>query len=153
MVFNYKPQARIKASAQIAGEVCQQLEMTGGLTPKRLLEASRDENTPLHEEFEWDDAIAAESYREQQAAYIIRNIVIQTTSEEKKPVRAFFNVANDDAREYRSLDVIINTPTLRDRLFESAKNEMQSFKDKYESLCELTPVFSAIDNVLIQERR
>ena len=152
MTYEYKPQARIKAPAGIAGAICQQLERTGGLTPKRLLDASRDETAPLHKEFEWDDTVAAEGFREQQSAYIIRNIVVRVAEDQKKPVRAFFNVVNADDRAYQSLDVIIANPVLRNQLLDSALSELRALRDKYESLCELKPVFSAIDRLRLPER-
>ena len=70
MVYEFKPCSYIKASAQVAGEMCEQLSKTGGLTPKRLVDANRAEDAPLHGEFEWNDTVAAEAYREGQAAHI-----------------------------------------------------------------------------------
>jgi hypothetical protein len=43
MVYQFKQASQIKANAQATGELCRQLENTVGLTPKTLLDASRDE--------------------------------------------------------------------------------------------------------------
>jgi hypothetical protein len=63
MVYKWKDAARLKTDAQTAGEICEKLEKNGGLTAKRLADESRPEDAPLHKEFEWNDATAAEAYR------------------------------------------------------------------------------------------
>lgn len=75
MVYEWKDLAsvrNIKADAQVAGEVCEELEREGRLTPENLVEVSKDENAPLHNEFEWNDATAAKKYRRSQAQFIIK---------------------------------------------------------------------------------
>lgn len=144
MVYAYKAKARISVPAQVAGEMCEQLAADGELTPKRLLDANRDEAAPLHSEFEWDDAVAAEEYRESQAAYIIRHIVVKPEAKEASPVRAFFSVEQDERKAYQSLEVILSTPSLREQLMQSARREMIAFQTKYASLSDLQPVFDAM---------
>lgn len=144
MVFEFKQAARIKVDAQIAGELCLRLQETGGLTPKRLLDASRDESSPLHNEFEWDDSIAAENYREQQANYIIRHLVIKAEDGARPPVRAFISIANEE-RNYQSIEVVLRTPCLREQMLCNAKSEMLAFISKYKTLEELTKVFEVME--------
>ena len=119
MQYSYKPGAQLKTPADIAGQVCQQLEESGGLTAKRLLDASRPVDAPLHNEFEWDDSEAAEKYREYQAAHIIRCIVVHPEAVANEPVRAFINVSGEN-RSYRSLDVVLNTTTMREQMLGQA---------------------------------
>ena len=89
MIYQWKSASRIKTNAQTAGEICENLERTVGLTAKNLLEVSRPEDAPLHNEFEWNDSVAAEKYRENQARYIIRMLCVAPEKEDKPPVRAF----------------------------------------------------------------
>lgn len=96
MVYKYEYKAtRYKVPAQQAGEYIATLtEKEGGITPNRLLDISRDETALLHDCFEWDDTVAAEMHRLNQARFFIRNLVcVKVDSEEKaKPTRAFINV-------------------------------------------------------------
>lgn len=144
MVFEFKQAARIKADAQVVGELCLGLQETGGLTPKRLLDASRDESSPLHNEFEWDDSIAAENYREQQASYIIRHLVIKPEDKTKPQVRAFVNITGEE-KEYQSIEIVLKTPDLREQMLRNAKSEMLAFISKYKNLEELSGVFDAME--------
>ena len=146
MFYAYKPNARIKADPQTTGEICETLVNTGGLTPKRLLDESRPESAPLHGEFEWDDSIAAENYRESQAAHIIRCIVVKPASKEQTPVRAFINIESE-TRDYQPISVVVSTPDMRDYMLKAALRDLESFKCKYNTLSSLQPVFEAIENV------
>ena len=145
MVYKLKDGARLKTDAQTAGEICEKLERNGGLTAKRLVDESRPEDAPLHKEFEWDDATAAEAYREEQARYIIRSIVIQPEPRKNDVVRAFFPVA--EQKVFASLPVILSDAKKTNALLDMALRELKAFELKYSTLSQLAPVFEAIKNV------
>lgn len=150
MVYQYRVNGLMKAPAQVAGEVCAQLEKTReGLSPKSLLEASRDVNAPLHDEFEWDDSVAAEKYREDQAGAIIRNIVVVSSDDGQSSCRAFVNVRSEvKSGSYHNIKTVCEDVDLYSKLMESAKREMNSFICKYKSLDQLSGVFSEMQKVL-----
>ena len=150
MVYQYKVNGLHKASAQVVGELCASLENTAdGLTPKSLLEASRSEDSPLHDEFEWDDGVAAELYRENQAAAIIRNIVV-VSSESNQPVcRAFVNVHSETkSGTYHNIKSVCESRDMYASMLESAKREMNTFMVKYRSITQLSAVFSEMKKVI-----
>lgn len=144
MVYQWNPASRIKTDANVAGKVFEELESTVGLTAKTLLDASRSEDAPLHNEFEWDDAKAAESYREVQASYIIRSLCVSAQDEIGEPVRAVFAV---NGGGYESVTVIMQDVDKRSSLLDMALRELRSFERKYKILEELSEVFSAIDRL------
>ena len=151
MGYMFKKGSQFKTPADVAGKICHQLEENGGLTAKRLLDVSRPEDAPLHDEFLWDDTEAAEKYREHQAAHIIRCIVITPETPKREPVRAFINVSDnnmmDTGRSYRSLDVVLQKTTLRDQMLTQALKELRNFETKYATMTELAHVFDAIHAV------
>lgn len=51
-------------------------ENGGTLTPEKIVEDAQDPDSPLHEEFEWDDEKAAHQHRLMQARTLIRTINI-----------------------------------------------------------------------------
>ena len=147
MVYKLKDGARLKTDAQTAGEICEKLERNGGLTAKRLVDESRPEDAPLHKEFEWDDATAAEAYREEQARYIIRSIVIQPEPTKNDVVRAFFPVA--EQKVFESLPVILSDAKKTSALLDMALRELKAFELKYYTISQLAPVFEAIKEVTV----
>lgn len=145
MVYKWKDAARIKSDAQTAGEICERLERNGGLTAKRLVDESRPEDAPLHKEFEWNDATAAEAYREEQARYIIRSLIVQPEETKNEVVRAFFPMA--EQKVFESLPVILSDAKKTSALLDMALRELKAFELKYSTLSQLAPVFEAIKEV------
>ena len=102
VAYGFKDGSHISADPQAVGEMCENLAATsGGLTPSRLVDANREDGTPLHKYFEWDDAKAAEGYREHQAAHVIRCVMIrEAASDSKEPegIRAFVKASPVDKK-------------------------------------------------------
>ena len=143
MVYEWKVDSVYKTDAQTAGAVCEELSRTVGLTKKTLVDASRPEDAPLHNEFEWRDDVAAERYREVQAAKIIRSLVIKHEAISAEPVRAYFKIADT----FESIESIIVSPKKTTSLLEMALRELNSFRMKYSTLSELAGVFHAIEEL------
>lgn len=144
MVYKFKSGSHIKADPQLAGEMLERLEAENNLTAKALVDANRAEDAPLHNEFEWNDSVAAEAYRETQARHIIN--CIEIVREEKEPVRAFFSISRAEP-EYRHIYAIMKEEDKRHALLNLALSELLAFKKKYAQLEELAAVFAAIDEV------
>lgn len=142
MVYEWKAGSRVKADAQIAGEMCQMLEYEGRLSAKNLLDLNRPEDAPLHGEFEWNDTIAAESWREQQARHIINSLVI--CPENSEPVRSFFHIENA-GNTYQSIHTILHSKDSTELLFDSALKELQAVQRKYSAIQQLAKVWDAIE--------
>lgn len=144
MVYSFKSGSHIKADAQAAGEMCEKLAAEGRLTARDLVEENRPESAPLHNEFEWNNDKAAESWREHQARHIIGCLVIKT--EKKEPVRAFFNIQRSEPT-YSHIEMILQSQDRTDALLRTALLELESFQRKYSMLKELAKVFEAINEV------
>lgn len=153
--YAYKVEGLQKTSAQIAGEVMEQLEQTEeGLTPQSLVDASRAEDAPLHDEFEWDDDVAAEEYRKVQARKLIQNVVILAAEKsEEKPAETTRAYVSAPGRESRYIPV---RTALSDKVFKAhllmmAKREAAQFAAKYRAVKELCSVIDAIDKFLTED--
>lgn len=147
MIYQWKtPLWRV--DAQEAGQEIERIaEKRNQLTPGDIVDESRPQTAILHSCFEWDDAEAAERYREQQAQLILRNIVTVNVDNEdlKEHVRAFVSISG----EYRPIDVVVKTQVYKDELLQKALAELQSFKRKYSTLSELASIFLAIDDIAV----
>ena len=166
-----------KVSAETAGSVMEQIERERGSVDKEsFLEASRPEDSPTHDLFEWDDSIAAENYRLQQSGNFIRELHIdiekieddsykQVTlnlsegkpkdQERPQTMRAFLSATafGNGSRmfqksEYVSSDKAINDKDIRNTVLENAKRELAIFRRKYNMLKELQSLFEEIDKVI-----
>lgn len=153
VIYKVKSGFRVKANmAQTIGEECERLESEGRLTPKALVDESRPDDAPLHGCFEWNDTVAAEMYRQTQAAYLIRSVEV-TVTESSEPTRAFVATVSDDVREYKTVGYMLRSSDGREALLDSARRELLSFRRKYQTLHELAGVFEAIDGVVGSQQR
>lgn len=65
--------------------ILEQLRLDGAVGPEQLVERARPGDSPIHHLFEWDDAVASERYRLEQARlYIAR--VEYVPAPEREPV-------------------------------------------------------------------
>lgn len=114
-----------------ANDVMDELSQMGvedqGITPEMVVERARHPQSVMHSLFEWDDAEAAEKYREDQARHLMRAIVIVPETDAPKPVivRAIV-VASEDGegknRYWKTESVITNDTMTWKILFDAAKD-------------------------------
>lgn len=124
----------------------------GELTQKALVDESRDKSAVLHECFEWNDAIAAEKYRLEQAGDMIRCLVsITKPDNEDDPivVRAFVKTTE----HYEPIRVSLSIEAKYAVLLNDALQDAENFKRKYENFVELKEIIDAIDSVAAKIRK
>lgn len=145
MTYQWKVPGIMPVDAQTAGNELQRIyERDGVIEPETVVLESESPSAPLHSCFEWDNEKAAHKYRITQAQGIIRAIVSVNETEKSQETRAFVSVE----REYHPFSVVIRNPEKRDILLQNALNELHCFEKKYNSLRELSGVFSAIKEVI-----
>lgn len=145
MVYAFPPASRIKADANAAGQLFERLEQQGRLTAAAVVDASRPEDAPLHNEFEWDDSVAAEEYRKEQARHIIRSIRI-VSGENQEPKRIYFNIVQTSP-VYKSTATILRSADDTALLLEKALNDLEAWQNRYKEVKELIGFMKEIDNI------
>jgi len=139
-----------KVDAQIVGEMIEGMNEKGiEVTPEVLLDASRDESSPTHCEFEWDDTVAAEKYRVQQATDLIRHIrIIREEAKEQEYKERGFVPIPGGKNVYVPLQKALGKEEYRNFLLKQAENDMQIFLAKYRRVEELTNITKAMQEYL-----
>lgn len=163
MEFKRRKGYRVKTDPQVVGEYCYALEQKKGgkLTPKELVEAARDVNSPLHDEFEWNNTKAAQKYREWQARYIISSIEVKLTyipSEiEKVDLQIvpksdgvkFYHTLDLDEGGYENVLTISSDEEKRKKLLDNCLRDVNSFVEKYDTLRSALPkLFEVMDETI-----
>lgn len=148
MVYQWKLDNHFPVPAQEAGAEFEKIRKKyGSLTPANIVNSSREEKDVLHNCFEWSDDVAAEKYRETQAATMLRSIQIVSEPAEKSQkeqiVRAYFCMEKD----YKPIQVVMNDSDMQKQVLQTALRELISFRRKYESLKEFARLFSCIDEI------
>ena len=146
--FYWKPGVVVRIDPQVAGEELDRIRThhNGNLDPEHIVEASRAPDAPLHNAFEWDDAVAAGKYRVDQAADLIRWITFtEEGSPGAAPIRAFVSIERNKERTYVSTVDAMADPDLRRQVIASAWRELEAWRNRHAELIEFARVFTAID--------
>lgn len=125
-------------------KVYQELGSTA-ITPEEVLEKARNEKTELNKCFEWNDGIAAEKYRLQQARQVIQLLVVVPKSEDAEPIRAF--QITSERNTYQPTRLFLEQPDEYQILLQRAKIELKQIKQRYKMLSELEEIFRCIDEL------
>ena len=144
MVYTWRPGSHHKVPASVAAAECERLEAEGRLTAADLVEEARAEGSPLHEEFEWRDDVAAEEYRKSQARCIINSLVV--VSEKHEPVKAFVNLVATTPT-YTSIQTAVSRADTKELLLQNALRELVAFQKKYKNLTEFADLFEEIEKL------
>lgn len=116
-------------------------------TPNEILDKARDEGTELHKCFQWDDTIAAEKFRLQQARQVVSFLVIreEKVPEDRPEIRFFYKTDMAHSGGYKQTRLIVQQEDEYKKLLEQAWRELKTFKAKYSCLKELQEIFELIN--------
>lgn len=151
-VYAWKEGSRLPLDAQVAGKELHRLQrQNDGITPPAVVESAKDDASPLHPAFEWDDRAAAYEYRLTQARYLLRSLVITDPTGEEQTIRAFVVVQKPDEKGEVYLDTltVFRDDDLRRQALDRAMNELQAFSRKYAGFEELAEVLAAIKRIKV----
>lgn len=144
---------------QIVASELNAIERRDGLiVAKAVVEAAREDGSPLHDYFEWNNSKAAESYREWQARMLIRQVYVRDMNqgEEGPSVRAFVNikaVASEDdedesaVRGYVSMQTCLKNSSMQEQVLQYARTELLRWKNKFGNLKEFLGVTKEIAKI------
>lgn len=129
-----------------AQKVAEEISTLGEeVSPEQLVEMARNPNTESHRCFTWDNDIAAEKWRKQEARNVFCNLVIQqmeTQKEDAVPIRVFHK---NDNGGYKRAEFVFKVQDEYEKLLQCALAELRAFKRKYSTLSELEEILALID--------
>ena len=144
MVYKFKPGSMISADPEKAAEVLNKLAEENRLNAEEVVNASRPEDAPLHNEFEWRDDVAAEEYRKHQARHIIACLIQYDEEKPAEPVKAFFHIS-ETTSNYEPIHTIVKTDDGREALKRQCLKEFLAFKAKYSSVLKFIKANEQVD--------
>ena len=115
-------------------------QQRGILTPELVVDESRAPDAPLHDRFEWDDAIAGEAYRRDQAHRMIQSVKLEVvyTHSDGNPirVRAFQALRTEQGNIFKPTDEVVQDPFLAKLALQSMEREWRALKARYDGFSE-----------------
>lgn len=141
--------------AQVVGEVIEDVaDRHGGVCPTwALVDAARPDDHPMHRLFQWDDLIAAEAYRREQARHVVRELrVVVDTPDGDEEVQAFVHVVrlyDDGAMEgYRLTRLVVECEDEYEQVLREALAGLRAWERRFRHLSGLDDVFGVIRTVI-----
>lgn len=158
--FEFAEGARFQSGqhpdADIVGTHIEMLreKFKGELTPQDILDDARNDNSPLHSFFEWDDNAAAEQYRLSQARGLIRSVVAIYVQEDRPAVRtrAYVHIPQGETSHYREASHAMSQKSTREAVLKRALEELIGWQKRYHSLHEFADLCGEIDQLKLQLR-
>lgn len=118
-------------------ETLQSLVKDGQIKPEDVVEEARDESSPIHNNFEWDDTKAAQEHRLWQA----RQLITYKFKIEDSKEQQFYNVrvtVNDvPVQGYFTKEKILSNRDMYLQLLKEAVGEIKYWEKKYKEIKEL----------------
>lgn len=142
----------MKTDNPIVAELQRIASENGGiLQPVSVVDAARAPESPLHSQFQWDDSVAAHQHRLFQARQLIRVCVTMIPNgNSDSPDCVWVSLKQDRILPnggYRPLVTVLSNATLREALLAEALSELETFKEKYGRLQELSELFRVASKV------
>lgn len=161
--MEYKPAAGSKLNKAEAQQVGEFLERMESFTPSDVVAAARPESSPLHQHFTWDDLVAAEKFRIQEARQLVNHIVVVVTVQGKQQeTKAFHSIVVDSGDEesvpehrYTTVRIVAKSQDMREQVIQRALTELEGWQARYQQYQDVlsAELFTEIKRTVKRVRR
>lgn len=157
MTIRWKQGSQFKCAADLAHEQIEVIRKKNGgsVSAESVVTVAKAKRNPLHEDFEWDDAIAANEHRMQRARVMLASfVIVREELRTDRPQRVYEVVREPMVGKqrirhvYKTIEDIMKDTDLRAELLGRALGELVSIRNRYRDLQELAVVMRAIDEVV-----
>jgi len=156
--FSSGYQAAKKLTPEKAFRELEQIKSShrGELHAADVVAAAKPKRHLLHSVFQWDDPLAANEYRNEQARRLIRSIRVVYKDAPGVETHAYNvttvlpDISTDGSvkkRAYRSTADLLADPEARSELLNRALQDLLAFQRRFRGLQELAPVFRGIEQM------
>jgi hypothetical protein len=155
MRYKFRNGNNFGVDAQVAGETFAAIAARndGHVPTREVIDLARPPDAPLHGAFEWDDGIAGESFRMEQAQRLIRSVVrfrtVDDAPETPATIQSYYATGDKDVgSRYTSAPVALVRPELRERVIRDAVAQLTGWRNRFGHLQELARIVGVIDEDL-----
>jgi hypothetical protein len=105
----------------------------GAVTPRNIVDHARDPENPLHRFFDWDNSVAGEKWRLEQAGGLLRRVQVYVTKDGvKQPMRVFVSTVKNDVRQYEETTEVLSNPVSARTFLDDMKRDLDGVVRRYE---------------------
>lgn len=110
----------------------------GKLTPEVVVDEAREPSHPLHSRFEWDDSVAAEKWRHEQAHELITSVRVSYKDAGGKPreIRQFHAIRREQGHVYEPVENVLRDEVMTRILLADMEREWRALRKRYDQFSE-----------------
>jgi len=122
--------------------------------PDMLVEAARNSRSPLHPMFDWDDNVAAEKWRKEQAGELLRAVVvIQEIDGVKTAVRRFAYIPSEENRGYTTMAFAMKDPESADLIVAESLRYLEGWQRRFGIYSQLREEAAAVASLIERHKK
>jgi len=152
-----------KTAVQVVGGELAIIDNETGISAKAVVDRARTPGTPLYawdkaaRYFEWDDGVAAERHREEQARLLIRTVTVDTVDgDQSLSTRGFYALKSvGQSKVYRPVGFVVANPEAHREVIDRFQNEILRIDAAYRAYLayadfasRYAELFTAVDRVI-----
>jgi hypothetical protein len=158
-VFKEKPltiQNAKEADAQRIGEALTEIKQKtkGRCNSKTVLGFARDRKHYLHKFFEWNNSVAAEKYRQEQARELMSCVdIVEGKGKKEKRLPAFVSLIDRGGRGYHTVQEVLDSEHLQDLALRQAEADLESYERRLAVFHEICDAIRTARELIAERRR
>jgi hypothetical protein len=128
-----------KADPQEIGAALEKIkaETKDRFNSKAIVAAARSPSHVLHKHFEWDNAVAGERYRQEQARELVRVIDIVNDGDDGRKVPAFISVTEKSGTSYKTAAEVFDSVDLQVIVLRQAERDMLAYEKRLQQFADI----------------
>lgn len=132
----------------VVGQKIEEIEeRDGSCHPAVLVEEARPKSSELHPLFTWDDKVAAEKHRVNEARRVIASLSIVSMPRSQAPAFVSVRLPEKGVKSYISSHRLVDNDAFMQFALEDATRQLKGLRRRYASIEELEDVWAAIDEI------
>jgi|TARA_Y100000310_G_scaffold100686_1_gene98537 hypothetical protein len=148
MIYKFKSSTRPTEESQQVGETLLQIKKDQDvLHACEVVAQAKEKDSVLHKYFQWDDTLAAEQHRLNQARHLITSVeIVRETGDNRSITIPAYTHLRVDKHGYRDTEEVYSVQDLRSSLVTQLKIDWETLKKKHDSVLQEIASFESFNS-------
>lgn len=152
MIYKFRNSTKPTEESQQVGECLLQIKNNQEtLQPCEIVVQAKEKDSVLHKYFQWDDTLAAEQHRLNQARHLITSVeIVREVGDNRSITIPAYTHLRIDKYGYRDTEEVYSVQDLRSSLIAQLKVDWKTLQKKHDSALQEIDSFEAFNLEIIE---
>jgi hypothetical protein len=144
-----------KADPQKIGEALAKIRKRtkGRCNSKSVLDAARDQSNYLNRFFDWEDSVAGEKWRQEQARQLVSSIdIVETHKGKERALPAFVSINQRGGHSYHPIGEVLGSAELQIIALRQAEADFESYSKRLMRFADIANAIRAVRDLIAKRR-